>query len=162
VGMFAQVQPAALNGPAGVRRSFWDALPLDPTPGGKAVEQPTSRGKGESVEPRYVFGAVACTTVTVISEPRGAIQATSLRDSPSLRFNPSRNQKEKGEKSTCALLTGGAIYGFAGGFRWLGQRNPLCQSTSSPFRGGLFNRNPCDESSTKPRRSGRYLQKTHR
>ena len=70
VGMFAQVQPAALNGPAGVRRSFWDALQSDPTPRGKAAEQPTSRGKGELVEPQYVFGAVARTTVTLISEPR--------------------------------------------------------------------------------------------
>ena len=97
VGVFAQVQPAALNGPAGVRRSFWDALQSDPTPRGKAAEQPTSRGKGELVEPQYVFGAVARTTVTVISEPRGAIQATSLRHSPSLRFNPSKNHKEKGK-----------------------------------------------------------------
>jgi hypothetical protein len=36
-------------------------------------------GKAETVEPRYVFGAVARATVTVNSEPRGAIQATSLR-----------------------------------------------------------------------------------
>ena len=97
VGMFAQVQPAALNGPAGVRRSFWDALQSDPTPRGKAAEQPTSRGKGELVEPQYVFGAVARTTVTVISEPRGAIQATSLRDAANFRLNPSKNQKQKGK-----------------------------------------------------------------
>ena len=56
---------------------------------------PRSRGKGELVEPQYVFGAVARATVTVITEPRGAVQATSLRDAANHRFNPSKNQKEK-------------------------------------------------------------------
>src|SRR5262249_35562414 len=49
------------------------------------------------------LGAVARTTVTIISEPRGAIQATSLRDSPSLRFNPSKNRKKRGKINLRAL-----------------------------------------------------------
>src|SRR6516162_10574321 len=108
--MFAQVQPAALNGPAEVRRSFWDALQSDPRPRGKAAEQPTSRGKGKLVEPRYVFGAVARTTVTVNSEPRGAIQATSLRDAENRRFNPSRNHKKRGKINVRALDRSGHIW----------------------------------------------------
>jgi hypothetical protein len=37
-----------------------------------AAGLPTSRGKGELVEPQYVFGAVARATVTENIEPRGA------------------------------------------------------------------------------------------
>ena len=40
-------------------------------------------------------------------EPRGAIEASSLRDSSSLRSAPEKKLQENGEKSACALLTGG-------------------------------------------------------
>jgi hypothetical protein len=79
--MLAQVSPLALTGRQGARSSFWDATAAL----AKAWRsQPASLATARRPEPLYVFGAAGAASDIRKTEPRDALNASSLRDSPKL------------------------------------------------------------------------------
>jgi hypothetical protein len=93
-GTLAQVSPFALIGRQGARQSFWDA-----TAALKAAwwPQPASQATARRPEPLYVFGAAGAASDNRKTEPRDALNASSLRDSTKARY--ARAFLRKGKKS---------------------------------------------------------------
>jgi len=106
-GPLAQVSRPAVHGRQGARWSFWDATLRFASPHwgedraeGLAVGVPWQRAAGRS--PLGVWSRWS-PAVTAITEPRGALVASSLRDSTSPRLAPQRKSKRRGRISVRAL-----------------------------------------------------------
>ena len=87
-------QPAALIGRQVVRWSFWDARsPLAPR---EDCGQSACLGKRPAGRSPICVWCCRSPAVTATTEPRGALRASSLRDSSSLRLAPQTKTKKKG------------------------------------------------------------------
>ena len=111
---FVQVQPAALPGRRGARRSFWDVASA-------GVDSRHTEAKGVLADPLYVFGAAGrartpgvvllTATVTAMTEPRGVATREGRSHSRYYLFQTAVSQVGN---SGVRALTLVSIYGFAG------------------------------------------------
>ncbi|MCI0639138.1 MAG: hypothetical protein L0Y70_08685 [Gemmataceae bacterium] len=97
---FAQVQPARFDRPSGGTAEFLGRVPSTPlAPRAAFFGKQPPRRKARRPDPLYVFGA-AFARQPQRQKPRGANEASSLRDSPTLPHRPSDKKKKRGEDQT--------------------------------------------------------------
>ena len=98
-----------MTGRQGARQSFWDA-----TFSATREKQPASLATARRPEPLYVFGAAGAASDNRKTEPRDALNASSLTQLTNARcaryLLPEVQKKPR--KLGLRLLTIGAIYGF--------------------------------------------------
>jgi hypothetical protein len=91
----AQVSPHALIGRQGARSSFWDA-----TFSATRRKQPASLATARQPEPLYVFGAAGAASDNRKTEPRDALNASSLARLTNARYaRPCLRKGKKDEKN---------------------------------------------------------------